>query len=153
MLTFIQALRRATAYANAGADAVLIHSKRSDSKDIDYFMKNWTLKTPVVIVPTKYYSVPSEHFKKLNISTIIWANHNLRYGEFQINFVRRTSITSMQKVCQEIKHKEGLQTVEPQVATLKEVFRLQNVDELTAAEKKYLPRKSTFKHSHEQKKH
>ena len=36
-----EALRRAEAYRNAGADAILMHSKKSDPSDIEAFMKAW----------------------------------------------------------------------------------------------------------------
>src|SRR5690606_3578644 len=49
-----EALLRATAYADSGADAILVHSKRKDSEDILSFMKEWDNRAPVVIVPTKY---------------------------------------------------------------------------------------------------
>lgn len=71
-------LQRAEAYAKAGADAVLIHSKRSDCEEIDAFMKEWKGNCPVVIVPTKYYKTPTAHFRDIGISLIIWANHNMR---------------------------------------------------------------------------
>lgn len=59
---------------------------------------------------------------------VIWANHNMR-----------ACVSAMQKVCKTIYTEQSLVNVEPHVATVKEVFRLQEQDELTAAEKKYLP--------------
>jgi len=73
-----EALRRAEAYRQAGADAVLIHSLRTDIEDIAAFMKEWSDRLPVVIVPTKYYTTPTAQFRELGISLVIWANHNLR---------------------------------------------------------------------------
>jgi len=73
-----EALRRAEAYRQAGADAVLIHSKKSNPSDIEAFMKEWGNRLPVVIVPTKYYTTPTNRFKELGISLVIWANHNIR---------------------------------------------------------------------------
>ncbi len=55
-----EALKRAEAYKAAGADAVLIHSKKSDNSEIASFCKAWNGKHPVVIVPTKYYTTVSE---------------------------------------------------------------------------------------------
>ena len=72
------ALERAIAYHQAGADAILVHSKRSDCRDIDEFMKLWTNRCPIIIVPTKYHKTPTQHFRDLGISMVIWANHNLR---------------------------------------------------------------------------
>jgi phosphoenolpyruvate phosphomutase len=45
-----ETLRRAEAYWQAGVDAVLIHSKRSDANEIESFMKEWGDRLPVVIV-------------------------------------------------------------------------------------------------------
>ena len=73
-----EALRRAEAYRNAGADAILMHSKKSDPSDIEAFMKAWKNQGPVVIVPTKYYKTPTQVFQDMGVSLIIWANHNLR---------------------------------------------------------------------------
>src|SRR3990172_8564422 len=57
-----EALKRASAYHEAGADAILIHSKLSKPDEILTFMKEWGKRCPVVIVPTKYYSTPTQVF-------------------------------------------------------------------------------------------
>ena len=59
-----EALKRCEAYRLAGADAVLIHSKKSDFKEIEEFLKAWKNRHPVVLVPTNYYTTPTEEFKK-----------------------------------------------------------------------------------------
>jgi len=129
-----EALRRAEAYRKAGADAILIHSKKGDESDIADFMKEWGNRHPVVIVPTKYYKTPTDKFRELDISLIIWANHNIR-----------ASITAMQDVSKKIFQQESLINIEPTVASVNEIFRLQREDELKAAEDKYLPKTaSTF---------
>ncbi|OAB41468.1 phosphoenolpyruvate mutase [Paenibacillus glacialis] len=129
-----ETLRRAEAYERAGADAILIHSKRRDPSEIELFMKEWKSKTPIIIVPTKYYSTPTSLFKELGVSTIIWANHNLR-----------ASIDAMQRISQTIFQDENLLAVENNVATVEEVFRLQKVEELKTAEAKYLPSSHTLR--------
>ena len=73
-----EALRRAEAYRQAGADAILIHSKLSRPDQIVEFAAEWANRAPVVIVPTKYYSTPVEVFRKAEISLVIWANHLIR---------------------------------------------------------------------------
>lgn len=123
-----EALRRAEAYYEAGADGILIHSKQSNSQEIEDFALEWANRLPLVIVPTKYYKVPTQTFKDLGISIVIWANHNLR-----------ASITAMQKTAKKIHQEETLLNIENEIAPLEEVFRLQNVQELQDAEKKYLP--------------
>ncbi len=123
-----EALRRAEAYRVAGADAVLIHSKKSTSFEIDAFMREWAGRLPVVIVPTKYYATPTDKFRDLGVSLVIWANHAIR-----------ASIAAMQSTTRRIFLDQSLANVENKIATIAEVFRLQGEDELQAAEKRYLP--------------
>lgn len=124
-----EALKRAEAYTNAGADAILIHSKRADSYEIENFAKEWAQRSPLIIVPTKYYKTPTDIYKNLKISMIIWANHNLR-----------SSISAMKSVCRTIKEEESLLSIEPIVASLEEVFKITHTDELLRAEEVYLPK-------------
>jgi len=123
-----EALRRAEAYRQAGADAVLIHSKKSNPSDIEAFMKEWGNRLPVVIVPTKYYTTPTNRFKELGISLVIWANHNIR-----------SAIRVMQDTSKKIFKEQSLIHIEDNIVSVSEIFRLQNADELKEAEKKYLP--------------
>ncbi len=73
-----EALKRAEAYHEAGADAILMHSKKSTADEILAFMQEWGNRAPVVIVPTMYYSTPVEVFEEAGVSLVIWANHLLR---------------------------------------------------------------------------
>lgn len=123
-----EALERADAYYQAGADAVLIHSKIATSDEIVAFMAAWHRKCPVVIVPTKYYTTPTSVFDEAGVSMVIWANHLLR-----------SSITAMQQTAAALYREKSLVGIEKQVATVKEIFRLQNDDELREAELRYLP--------------
>jgi phosphoenolpyruvate phosphomutase len=126
-------LHRACAYHAAGADALLIHSKKSTPDQILAFAKVWNNRCPLVIVPTMYYATPVEVFEQAGISLVIWANHNAR-----------AAITAMQNVTRTIFKERSLRNVEDRVAPVKEVFRLQNADELALAEDRYLPRKNEF---------
>ncbi|MEO8192538.1 MAG: phosphoenolpyruvate mutase [Gemmatimonadales bacterium] len=121
-------LQRAEAYREAGADAILVHSKKSNPSDIDAFMAEWGNRLPVVIVPTKYYSTPTDHFRKSGISLAIWANHNVR-----------SAITAMRATSAKIFADESLINVEGTVATVSDIFHLQGAGELEEAETKYLP--------------
>lgn len=123
-----EALRRAEAYRIAGTDAILMHSKRNDITEIEAFMKEWGSRLPVVIVPTKYYTVPTDRFRELGVSLAIWANHNLR-----------AAITAMQNTTRQIYQDQSLLNIESHVVSVDEVFRLQRADELKQAEKRYLP--------------
>jgi phosphoenolpyruvate phosphomutase len=123
-----EALTRAEAYYRAGADAILIHSKLSTPDQILAFMGEWTNTCPVIIVPTMYYATPTRVFEDAGVSVVIWANHLLRSG-----------ISTMQQVARTIYQEQSLLTVEEDIASVDEVFRLQGEAELRAAEKKYLP--------------
>ena len=124
-----EALRRADAYHRAGADAILIHSALSKPDEILAFKGEWGDRCPVVIVPTKYYSTPTAVFREYNFSMLIWANHLLR-----------SSIKAMQEVASEIHERKSLVRVEDRIAPLGEVFRLQGSEELSRAERLYLPK-------------
>jgi phosphoenolpyruvate phosphomutase len=123
-----EALRRAHAYHEAGADAILVHSKKSTAVEVLAFMDRWRERCPVVIVPTKYFTTPVEAFQQAGISLVIWANH-----------LMRSCITAMQRSAAQIYRDRSLVDVEPAVAPLTEVFRLQQEAELSAAEVRYLP--------------
>jgi len=124
-----EALKRAEIYHQAGADAILIHSALNVPDEILAFNKEWGDTCPVVIVPTKYYSTPTEVFSDEGFSLIIWANHLLR-----------SSIASMQKTARKIHECKNLFATEDVVVSVKEVFRLQGAEELKEAEKRYLPK-------------
>jgi phosphoenolpyruvate phosphomutase len=121
-----EALRRGEAYRRAGADAILIHSKQSRPDEVLAFAREWGNRCPLVIVPTKYYSTPTEVFREHGISLVIWANHLIR-----------ANITAMQATARHIFETGSLVDVEGRVATVSEIFRLQGADELLEAEKIY----------------
>ncbi|WP_235924555.1 phosphoenolpyruvate mutase [Roseomonas harenae] len=123
-----EALHRAEAYHRAGADAILIHSKKSDADEIFTFAERWGNRAPLVIVPTMYYATPTDLFRQAGISTIIWANHLLR-----------SSMAAMRETAARIHEDESLVRVEGSVATVKDIFRLVGNAELEDAERRYLP--------------
>ena len=125
-----EALRRAEAYHRAGSDAILIHSAKSDPSEILAFKKEWGDTSPVIVVPTKYYSTPTQVLDEAGFSIAIWANHMIR-----------SSIKAMQESAKQIYESSSILTVEGEIAPVKEVFRLQGVSELKEAEENYLPKK------------
>ncbi|MEQ1680796.1 MAG: phosphoenolpyruvate mutase, partial [Nitrospira sp.] len=124
-----EALRRAEAYRQAGADGILIHSALSVPDEILSFKQEWGNRCPVVIVPTKYYATPTDVFRQHGFSMVIWANHMLR-----------TAVAAMQKTARTLKEQQHLLSIEDKVAPVSEIFRLQNAAELQDAEDRYLPR-------------
>jgi phosphoenolpyruvate phosphomutase len=125
-----EVLQRAHAYAEAGADALLVHSKKATPDQILAFAQAWERPCPLVIVPTMYYSTPAEVFERAGISVVIWANHNVR-----------SAITAIRQTSERIFKERSVGNIEDGIATVKDVFRLQNADELEQAEERYLPRR------------
>lgn len=121
-----EALTRAKAYADAGADAILVHSKLDNASEIEMFMEKWDNRKPVIIVPTMYYKEKTEKFRKLGISMIIWANHNLR-----------CAVSAMKQLSKEIHDSEQIAELSEDIVTLPELFRLQNLEEYQMAKHKY----------------
>ncbi len=121
-----EALRRAEAYYEAGADAILMHSKLSRADEILAFAKQWQNRAPLIIVPTKYYSTPTDVFRQAGISMAVWANHMVR-----------ASAAAMHSVATEIYASESVANVEDRVVSVDEIFRLQGAEELAEAERRY----------------
>jgi phosphoenolpyruvate phosphomutase len=129
-----EAVERAATYHEAGADAVLIHSKSSSPDQVLDFMRSWANQCPVVIVPTMYYATPTSRFREAGCSVAIWANHLVR-----------ASITAMQQAAARIHAEESVASLQEEIVSFKEVFRLQNLDELLQAEGRYLPSRAENK--------
>lgn len=125
-----EAIRRAEAYDAAGADGILIHSAKHTADEVLAFKREWGTRLPVVIVPTKYYSTPTEVFREYGFSIVIWANHLLR-----------SALAAMQRTAEDLVREQSLHTIEERIAPVAEVFRLQGAQELSEAEERYLPRR------------
>jgi len=76
-----EALERAFAYVEAGADGIMIHSKNKDGQDIREFCARFREKdshTPIVLVPTTYNQFTEDEFAAWGANIVIYANHMLR---------------------------------------------------------------------------
>lgn len=131
-----EAIKRAEAYHKAGADGILIHSAISGADEVLAFKHEWGDRCPVVLVPTKYYTTPTEVFRNYNFSVIIWANHLLR-----------AAVTAMQRTAEMLIKEENLLNIEDEIVPVSEIFRLQGAEELVEAEKRYLPQKNEKVHA------
>lgn len=125
-----EALERAGAYCNAGADAILVHSKQSGPEQIVQFAREWGGRCPLCIVPTKYYRTPVDVFERLGISTVIWANHGMR-----------ASITALKSVTRRIMEERSVMSIEGEISSLHDLFLLTNEFEVQRAEGIYLRRR------------
>ena len=128
-----EAVKRAEAYKIAGADAILIHSKKKDISEIDQFLNMWNSSHPIVLVPTTYYNTDPKYFTKKKINIVIWANHLLR-----------TSISSMSNILKIINKEKSLKKIENKVFPVKDIFKITDMDKLSSDENKYLPKKNNL---------
>lgn len=77
------ALERAFAFSEAGADAIMIHSRKKDPTEIFEFVDKFREKditTPIVVVPTSFNTVTEAEFKKRGVNVVIYANQLTRTG-------------------------------------------------------------------------
>lgn len=123
-----EAIRRAEAYYQAGADGILVHSKQDHPGEIFEFIRHWEDRCPVLVVPTKYHKIPFTQFVENKISMVVWANHNLR-----------AAIKAMQLVCKTIYETKSISNLDEQIIELDTLFSIVNEEELSLAEQRYLP--------------
>lgn len=77
------AINRAKAYTQAGADAIMIHSRKKEPDEIFEFVRlfrEWDSLTPIVVVPTSFNTVTEEEFKASGVNIVIYANQLTRTG-------------------------------------------------------------------------
>lgn len=75
------AISRAKAFTEAGADAIMIHSRKKDPMEIFEFVRlyrEWNQTTPIVVVPTSFNTVTEEEFKAAGVNIVIYANQLTR---------------------------------------------------------------------------
>ena len=75
------AVARAKAYVEAGADALMIHSRRKEPDEIFEFCKHaedFPTRVPIVAVPSSYNQVSEQELADRGVNVVIYANHMLR---------------------------------------------------------------------------
>ena len=123
-----EALGRARAYADAGADAILIHSNQTTVDDVARFAERWDRLTPLVCVPTTYNSASVEELAQLGFKIVIFANHGLR-----------ASIRAVQQTLAALRDSGRASTIDDRIVPLGEVYRLVGLGQLKADERAFLP--------------
>src|SRR5262249_52681397 len=122
-----EALARATAYAEAGADAVLVHSKAKNLDELRAFTAAWSLPVPLVAVPTTYPTVAAEELERAGFRMAIFANQALR-----------AAIVAMRATLGDIRRSRRAAHVQAGLAPLEDVYALVGVRELKANEQRFL---------------
>ena len=119
-----EALQRATAYQNAGADAILIHSKKETPDEVFEFSESWKGKIPLVVVPTTYPTVGIDELIKNKFKMTIYANQTLR-----------VAYSAMNNMLREIKDCERISDIKQEMSSMEDIFELQKMYELKNQEK------------------
>jgi len=123
-----EALRRGAAYAEAGADAVLVHSKRETPDEILAFCRAWPGRVPLVLVPTSYPRLSFADISALGkVGLVICGNHAIR-----------AAVAAMRNVFRRILAEGGIAAVEGDIASVAEVFALQGDARVRELERAYL---------------
>jgi len=123
-----EALKRASAYADAGADAVLIHSKSPTFDELRAVSQQWSGRVPLVVVPTIFGSVTADELERHGFKIVIFANQ-----------VIRTSIKAMRDTLDVLKRESRAEAVADRMVSLQEVYDLVGVTKLEEDERKFLP--------------
>ncbi len=110
------ALTRAFAFAEAGADAIMIHSRRKDPSEIQEFIEKFREKdksTPIVLVPTSFNSIKEEEWKERGANIIIYANQ-----------LMRAQVPAMQKAAETILENHRAEECDAMLMPFKDIIRM-----------------------------
>ena len=110
------ALTRAYAFTEAGADAIMIHSRKKDPQEIFDFLKKFREKdptTPIVLVPTSFNSVKEEEWKRRGANIIIYANQ-----------LMRAAVPAIQKAAETILENHRAEECDQNLMPFKDIIRL-----------------------------
>ena len=119
-----QALQRAYAYEKAGADLILIHSKKITPEEIFEFSDSWKGSAPLVVIPTTYYSVNVDELIEHKIKMVIYANQTLRAAHF-----------AMSKLLKQMKNANNMSQLQNQMSSMDDIFKLQEMHDVKSQEK------------------
>ena len=119
-----EALKRAYAYEKAGADLILIHSKKISPDEIFEFSKSWNGSVPLVAIPTTYYSVKIDELIDHKIKMVIYANQTLRAVHL-----------SLSRLLQKMRDANSMNEIQDQMSSMEDIFQLQEMYDMKSQEK------------------
>ena len=119
-----EALKRATAYEKAGADAILIHSKKKTPEEVFEFAELWKGNSPIVVIPTTYNSVSLDELISHKIKIVIHANQTLRAAH-----------ASMSRILKQMINSNSLSEVKEEISSMEDIFELQEMYNIKDKEK------------------
>ena len=110
------ALERAFSYVNAGADGIMIHSRRKEPDEIFEFCKRFRDKEKIaylVVVPTTFNTVREAEFAKIGVNIVIYANH-----------LTRSAFPAMKKTAETILYNKRAKEADEYCMSIKEILTL-----------------------------
>lgn len=123
-----EAIRRGLAYEEAGADAILIHSKQKTPDEILAFVDRWSGKCPLVLVPTAYPQLTETDIKALRkVGIVIYGNHAIR-----------AAVGAMRSIFAQIRKDGGIGQVDGRLPAVKEIIALQGDEDMRTLEARFL---------------
>ena len=122
-----EALKRASAYADAGADAILVHSKLAQPDQLAEFAASWDSPVPLVCVPTTYDETSARTLHEWGYDIVIFANQGLR-----------TAIHAVRDALAVLHRTGRAADLRDMMVPLSTVFDLVALDRLRADEERYL---------------
>ena len=120
-----EAIKRANAYEKAGADAILIHSKRDSPEEVFEFSESWGGTLPLVVVPTSFPTVKLDELISHNIKMIIYANQVLRATHAIIS-----------KVLEQLQNSASINDISVDMTSMQKIFELQETYNIKKQEEK-----------------
>jgi len=111
-----EAKKRATAYEKAGADAILIHSKKDSPEEVFEFCDSWNGDIPIIAIPTSYPIVTTDDLIKHKIKMVIYANQSIRASHY-----------AMVDHLKQLTKAKSLSEVNTNLSSMKEIFHLQEM--------------------------
>ncbi len=114
------ALRRAAAYVEAGADGIMIHSRKKEPAEILKFCDRFRTgdkSTPIVVVPTSFNVITEDELAAHGVNIVIYANQ-----------LTRSAFPAMQKTAEDILRYHRAKEVDERLMPIKEIITL--IDEL-----------------------
>jgi len=123
-----EAQRRALAYVEAGADAILIHSKQKTPDEILAFVAAWPSPVPLVLVPTAYPQLDEAQIAALGkVGIVIYGNHAIR-----------AAVGALRAVFAQIRREGGIREVDRALPAVKEIIELQGDAHMRSIEARFL---------------
>ena len=118
-----EAKKRADAYEKAGADAIIIHSKKNTPDEIFEFCDTWNGNIPIIVIPTSYPNVTLDELQNHKVKMVIYANQSLRAAHW-----------AMSEHLNQLSKAQSLSDVKTKMTTMDDIFHLQEMYEIKKQE-------------------